>query len=125
MTWPARATGLSRFFSLDGQFIKRLVSGGMLELALGPRAAPHDFGPLSNALLVGNFGDGSIHAYNPEDGTLMGAVTDANGAPLLIPGLWALEFGNGGGAGPRNKLFFTAGGANESSGLFGAISAGQ
>jgi uncharacterized protein (TIGR03118 family) len=71
--------------------------------------APAHFGSFSNDLLVGNFGDGTINAFNPETGRFVGELKDADGQPIAIRHLWALEFGNGGAAGPTNTLNFTAG----------------
>jgi uncharacterized protein (TIGR03118 family) len=86
--------------------------------------APSNFGAFSGDLLVGNFGDGTIHAYNLA-GTPQGALLDVNNNPVTIEGLWALQFGNGANAGPTNSLYFTAGisgGGNiEDHGLFGTI----
>jgi len=58
-------------------------------------ALPQDFGTFSHRLLIGNFGDGTIHAYNAVSGKLEGTVEDENGAPIAIDGLWALSFGGG------------------------------
>ncbi|MBV8360824.1 MAG: TIGR03118 family protein [Deltaproteobacteria bacterium] len=76
----------------------------------GIALAPHNFGPLSNRLLVGNVGDGLIHAFDPDTGQLKGTLKLCNGAPISIPGLWGLQFGLGDRQnGPRNHLFFSAG----------------
>jgi uncharacterized protein (TIGR03118 family) len=75
-------------------------------------------------LLVGNFGDGEIHAFRLVDGTWVprGALRGLDGMPIAIDGLWALEFGNGApNNGPTDTLFFTAGPDDESHGLFGTI----
>ena len=71
--------------------------------------APSNFGSFSNDLLVGNFGDGHINAFDPKNGHFVGELKDANGQPIAITHLWGLEFGNGGEAGPKNTLYFTAG----------------
>jgi hypothetical protein len=80
----------------------------------------------SRVLLVGDFGDGAINAFDPTTGASLGHLNDAKGAPILIQGLWDLKFGNGTQAGDPTKLYFTAGiaagGAIEDHGLFGAIS---
>jgi uncharacterized protein (TIGR03118 family) len=94
--------------------------------------APHNFGPLSNKLLVGNVDDGMIHAFEPVTGHLVGTLNLADGAPFAIPGLWDLSFGSGAPVqGPTNNLFFTAGPTPDPSnpsllyggGLFGVIKA--
>ena len=71
--------------------------------------APSNFGSFSNDLLVGNFGDGHINAFDPKNGHFVGELKDANGQPIAITHLWGLAFGNGGEAGPKNTLYFTAG----------------
>ena len=77
--------------------------------------------PSAGALLVGNFGNGQINAYNPDNGHFLGTLRDAHGQKIKIDGLWALAFGNGVTAGDANTLYFTAGPADESHGLFGSI----
>jgi uncharacterized protein (TIGR03118 family) len=75
-------------------------------------------------LLVGNFGDGRINAYDLSasgEALLLGPLHGENGPPLVIDGLWAIQFGNGANAGSQNKLFFTAGPFEETHGLFGSI----
>jgi hypothetical protein len=87
--------------------------------------APLGFGQFSGALLIGNFGDGMINAFDPTSGSSLGHLRDTNSAPLSIEGLWALKFGNGGQGGEVLKLYFTAGisggGHVEDHGLFGSI----
>jgi len=86
-----------------------------------------DFGAFSNMLLVGNFGDGRINAYDlgaptrTGEALAVGPLHSAKGPPLRIDGLWALQFGNGAGAGPKNTLFFTSGPFDEAHGLFGSL----
>ena len=99
----------------------RFASHGALDAPWGLALAPAGFGPLSGALLVGNFGDGRINAYNPRTGAFLGPLKDRTGSVIAIEGLWALRFGNGGQAGPANALFFTAGIDDEAHGLFGSL----
>jgi uncharacterized protein (TIGR03118 family) len=108
-------------FDFDGVLMKRLVSQGALSSPWGLALAPADFAQLSNTLLVGNFGDGKINAYNPTTGALVGAALDTNGAPMAIPGLWALVFGNDTPGAAHNQLFFTAGPVMETHGQLGRI----
>jgi len=76
----------------------------------GIALAPHNFGPLSNRLLVGNVDDGLIHAFKPDTGQLAGTLNLTNGSPFSVLGLWGLQFGLGDDQnGPRNHLFFSAG----------------
>jgi uncharacterized protein (TIGR03118 family) len=113
-------------YTLTGQLIARVASRGLLNAPWGLAVAPRSFGRFAGDLLIGNFGDGKIHAYSSffgiffRDGTLRGP--DHN--PIVIDGLWALRFGNGAAAGPTGTLFFTAGPDEEMHGLFGSITAG-
>jgi uncharacterized protein (TIGR03118 family) len=115
-------------FDTDGVLLGRVVTRGQLNAPWGLALAPGDFGRFSGDLLVGNFGDGEINAYAPQsDGTYerVGALSGANHKPILIDGLWALQFGHGAANnGPTNTLFFTAGPDDETHGLFGMITTG-
>jgi uncharacterized protein (TIGR03118 family) len=112
-------------FDLNGNFVKRLVSNGPLDSPWGLALAPTGWGKVGGDLLVGNFGDGSIDAFNPTSGAFLGEFDDSNGDPLINQGLWALQFGNGGAGGNTDTLYFTAGipgnGQVEDHGLFGAL----
>ena len=113
-------------FDTSGNLVARVAQHGQLNAPWGLAQAPADFGRFSGDLLVGNFGDGQINAYEPAANgqyTHQGELRE-NGRQITIDGLWALEFGNGANAGPRNTLFFTAGPNDESHGLFGKITAG-
>jgi uncharacterized protein (TIGR03118 family) len=83
--------------------------------------APTSFGAFAGDLLVGNFGDGRINAFNPTTNAFVGQLLDTTGNPLAIDGLWALTPGNGGSGGNTSELYFTAGPNGESNGLFGAL----
>ncbi len=109
-------------FNTDGVLQKRLVSQGPLNSPWGLAIAPANFGPFSNDLLVGNFRDGTVNAFDPTAGTFEGTLSDANGNPIVINYVWALMFGNGGQGGSTNTLYFTAGLNNEQDGLFGSLS---
>jgi len=111
-------------FGTDGTFVKHLISQGSLNAPWGMALAPVGFGSFGNALLVGNFGDGHINAFNLATGASMGTLTLASGSPVAIDGLWGLSFGNGAGAGATGTLYFTAGPVNETHGLFGSVAAG-
>jgi uncharacterized protein (TIGR03118 family) len=117
--------GFIDIFDFNGNLLGRLVSNGALNSPWGLAMAPGNFGDFSNALLVGNFGDGKINAFDPCSGEYLGSLDDGSGAALTISGLWALSFGNGRGAGDANTLYFTAGiagpGVVEDHGLFGSI----
>jgi uncharacterized protein (TIGR03118 family) len=117
--------GYVSVFDTSGQLLQRLVSQGPLNSPWGVVLAPAGFGGFGGALLVGNFGDGRINAFNPATGAWLGAVQDGSGKALSIDGLWGLAFGNGNKAGDTHILYFTAGiagsGAVEDHGLFGSI----
>jgi uncharacterized protein (TIGR03118 family) len=113
-------------FDANGNLLRRVASQGALNAPWGLALAPSNFGAFSNDLLVGNFGDGTINAYDPATGTFVGMLDDTSGNPLVIDGLWGLDFGNGAGSGDTGTLYFNAGiGGNgdpvESHGLFGAL----
>ncbi|HEX4490665.1 MAG TPA: TIGR03118 family protein [Acidimicrobiia bacterium] len=112
--------GFVDVFGTNGAFHRRLVSRGELDSPWGMTVATKHFGRFAGDLLVGNFGNGHIHAYNRFSGQYEGAVRDANGDPVVIDGLWALEFGNGI-TGDHNTLLFSAGPDDEAHGLFGSI----
>ena len=116
-------------FNESGTMLMRLASQGVLNSPSAMAMAPATFGPFGGALLVGNFGDGAINAFDPNKGTPLGALQDSTGHALPLAGLWALKFGNGGSGGDPATLYFTAGIAGpygeapESHGLFGSIQA--
>jgi uncharacterized protein (TIGR03118 family) len=113
-------------FDTAGNLIARVAQHGQLNAPWGLALAPADFGRFSGDLLVGNFGDGQINAYELRPNgryTHRGELRE-DGHVISIDGLWALGFGNGANAGPRDTLFFTAGPDEESHGLFGKITAG-
>ncbi len=118
---PGAGHGFLDVFDLNGNFIQRLVSDNQLNSPWGLAIAPAEFGAFSNDLLVGNFGDGRINAFNPITGAFLGTLNDPNGNPLSIEGLWGLRVGNGGNGGDTNSLFFAAGINDERHGLFGRI----
>lgn len=109
-------------FDTSGNLVKRLIPvGGKLNAPWGMVLAPANFGPFSNALLAGNFGDGTINAFNPATGTFLGTLSEPDGSPIAIDGLWGIAFGNGINAQPTNALFYAAGPAGESHGVYGRI----
>ena len=118
--------GYINVFDMDGNLRKRLVSGGALNSPWGMTMASPFFGDYAGTLLVGNFGDGTINAYDAFTGDWLGALQDSSGNPLAIPGLWGLTMGSGSAnGGDANTLFFAAGiagdGKVEDHGLFGSI----
>jgi len=113
--------GFVDVFDADGHLIRRFASQGTLDSPWGLTLAPANFGTFSNAVLVGNFGDGRINAFDAVSGAFLGQLRSGNGNAISINGLWGLAFGNGGLAGNPNTLFFTAGFNDEADGLFGSI----
>jgi len=125
---PGVGHGLVDVFDPTTNTFTRLVTGsgaggtvGALNSPWGMALAPSTFGQFGGSLLIGNFGDGTINAFDPNSGALLGTLKDGNGNPVVNPGLWGLTFGNGGNGGDKNTLYFTAGGADEGSGVFGQI----
>jgi uncharacterized protein (TIGR03118 family) len=108
-------------YDFDGLLLRRFASQGVLNAPWGVAQAPAELGALANQILIGNFGDGTIHAFNPTNGAAGPAVLGANGQPLVIDGLWALSFGAGAPGAGRGQLFFTAGPDDETHGLFGRL----
>jgi uncharacterized protein (TIGR03118 family) len=113
--------GYVSVFDTGGNFIMQLASGGALNAPWGMAMAPANFGAASNMLLVANFGDGWINAYNPSTGAYAGALARSDGKPIVIGGLWGIAFGPGVNSQPTNTLFFTAGPSDEKHGLYGRI----
>jgi uncharacterized protein (TIGR03118 family) len=122
---PAVGNGLVDTFDADGNFQKQLISGGALDSPWGMAIAPAKWGAFGGALLVGNFGNGWINAFDATSGAMLGSLQDASGNPIAIPGLWDILFGNGGSGGDTNTLYFVAGipdgGPFTPVGLFGSL----
>jgi uncharacterized protein (TIGR03118 family) len=121
--------GIVDVYSNDGVLLTKhhLISNGPkspLNAPWGVAIAPANFGQFSNDLLVGNFGDGRINAFNPNNGTFIGPLMLSNGQVFRAEDLWALQFGLGANNnGPTNTLFFTAGLNDQKDGLFGSLQA--
>ncbi len=113
--------GYVSVYDLAGNLLTSLVAGGNLNSPWGMAIAPATFGDFGGALLVGNFGDGKINAYNVTTGALLGTLNDTKGNPIVISGLWSLMVGNGGKGVDPTAIYFTAGTGGETHGLFGSI----
>lgn len=113
--------GFVNKFDLNGNLLGRFASNGPLNAPWAVTQAPATFGQFGGDILVGNFGDGTINAFDPTTGDLVGTLKDSQGNPLVNEGLWGLRFGNGGAGGKTNTLYFAAGIADEQHGLFGSI----
>jgi uncharacterized protein (TIGR03118 family) len=115
-------------YDVQGKLVARIAQHGQLNAPWGLAMAPASFGRFKGDLLVGNFGDGQINAYALGHGHgpshHVGTLRSTGGGKLVIDGLWALQFGNGGSNGDPDTLFFTAGPNDESDGLFGTIKPG-
>src|SRR6266852_863039 len=109
---PGAGLGQVDIFDINGNFVKTFAAGGMLNAPWGVVATPATFGTFPNAILVGNFGDGTINAYDTT-GKFLGQLTDSSNKVLVNPGLWDMVFGGGGPSGDPNTLYLTAGGGNQ------------
>jgi uncharacterized protein (TIGR03118 family) len=119
--WAAPGNGMVEQVDITGKVLRRVQVRGPLNSPWGMALAPSTWGAYAGALLVGNFGDGRVTAFNLTTRKLLGQLTTPAGVPIAIPGLWGLTVGNGGLAGPTDSLFFTAGPGGESGGLFGSL----
>ena len=118
--------GFVDIFDTDGTVLRRFASQGALNSPWGMAVAPRNFGKFSHALLVGNFGDGRINAYDLLTGKYLGTMKEANGDDLVIDGLWGLAFEKD--EVPQkesfflaDRLYFTAGPSGEDHGVVGII----
>jgi uncharacterized protein (TIGR03118 family) len=114
--------GLVDVFDKQGNLLTHLIpAGGALNAPWGLALAPASFGKFANMLLVGNFGDGKINVYDPTSGAMQGTLSNNDGTAIVVPGLWAIQFGNDLNSQPADTLFYTAGPADEAHGLYGRI----
>src|ERR1700693_4995903 len=116
--------GFIDIFQEDGKLVRQLVQGSPLNQPWGIAVAPGNFGKLSNTLLVSNnTNNGTINAFNPANGAVVGTVRNEDGKPIVIDQLWGIGFGDGAGKnGAVHQLFFTAGPSKNLAGTFGSIS---
>src|SRR3989442_7121809 len=89
---PGPGNGYVDIYDPSGSLIKRFASNGTLDSPWAMTIAPAGFGRFTGHLLIGNFGDGTINAFDPVSGAFVGALTDTNGVPIAIEGLWGLKF---------------------------------
>jgi len=117
-------------YDTNGNFIRRFATRGLLNSPIGATIAPANFGQFSNDVLIGNFGDSHVNAFDPATGAFLGQLTDTNGSPLVLnggiqeaetKGLWGIGFGNGINGAGTNEMFFAAGPNDEEDGLFGKV----
>lgn len=115
---PGVGNGFVDVFNPDGTMVKRFASNGKLNSPWGIAVAPATFGAFGGDILIGNFGDGQIGAYDPATGRLVDVLRDVTKKPIVIGGLWGLSFGPGANG---TKLYFTAGPGGENHGLLGTL----
>ena len=113
--------GIVNTFDLSGHMLARFAQHGHLDSPWGLVQAPASFGQFAGAILIGNFGNGRIHAFDPDTGKFLGAVVNSVGQTILIDGLWSLSVGNGKAGGDGNAIIFTAGPNGEKDGLLGSL----
>jgi uncharacterized protein (TIGR03118 family) len=116
-----KGLGFVNIFDANGQLIRRFASSGHLNAPWGLALAPADFGKFSDRLLIANFGDGVINAFDLASGNFRGRLRNSDGEKLTNEGLWGISFGNGLQNQPTNVLFFAAGPGDEAHGLYGRI----
>ncbi len=112
--------GFVDVFDGDGKLVRRFARKGALNSPWGVALAPATFGDFSNDVLIGNFGDGKINAFDATSGSLIGPVADSGGVPIVIDGLWSVTFG-GALSSSADILYFTAGPNDETDGIFGTL----
>jgi uncharacterized protein (TIGR03118 family) len=113
--------GFVDIFDTAGNLLQRFASAGALNAPWGITQAPANFGRFSGDVLVGNFGDGTINAFDPVSGQSLGAINLPDGSAFVQHGLWGIAFGNGLSNQPVNTLFFAAGPNDEANGVYGRI----
>ena len=119
--------GIVDAFDTAGNLISRIATHGQLNAPWGIARAPANFGAFSGDLLIGNFGDGRINAYQDRGNghwVYKGQLRIGNGTLLAIDGLWGIGFGNDAAAGPSRTLYYAAGPSDEAHGAFGSITSG-
>jgi uncharacterized protein (TIGR03118 family) len=110
---PGAGIGQVDVFDINGNFVSTFVPvKGKLNAPWGIVETPSTFGTFPNAILVGNFGDGTINAFDTT-GKFLGELTDSSNNALVNPGLWDMAFGGGGASGDPGTLYLTAGGSNQ------------
>ncbi|MGW5464000.1 TIGR03118 family protein [Streptomyces sp. NPDC003996] len=119
---PGPGNGFIDVFTTKGKLIKRFASDDKLNSPWGLEVAPRGFGRFAGDLLVGNFGDGRIHAFDLNSGRFQGTLRDRNGCPIEIDGLWGLQQGTDR-SGGRDSIWFAAGIEDEEHGLLGTLRA--
>lgn len=120
---PGAGNGVVNIFDQNGTLLQRLVSNGALNSPWGVAIAPANWGAFGGDVLVGNFGDGKVNAFDPKTGALVGTLQDASGNPIVNTGLWALLFGNGKSGGDPGTLYLSAGITSTDNKIHGLLAA--
>jgi uncharacterized protein (TIGR03118 family) len=118
---PAPGAGHVVVYDLDGHIVKEFADQTRLNSPWGLAIAPENFGPFGRALLVANFGDGTIAAFDTTTGAFRDFLRDHAGKPIVVDKIWGLAFGNGVSLGDADSLYFTAGPNQEQDGIFGRL----
>lgn len=113
--------GVVDVFNNDGEFVRRLATGGTLNAPWGMAIAPDSFGTFGGDLLVGNFGDGTINAFNYATGKFLGQLKGTSGHTIHVNGLWGIGFGTGAGGVRTDRLYVAAGTNDEADGLIAEV----
>jgi len=108
-------------YDRDGKMVQDYTAQGLLNNPWGMVIAPDNFAEFSGALLVANFGDGTIAAFDVDTGAELGYLRDPDGNIISIDGIWGLTFGNGWSLGDADSLYFTAGPDEERDGILGRL----
>jgi uncharacterized protein (TIGR03118 family) len=120
---PIHGAGLGYVdvFDTDGNLLRRWGTHTWFDAPWGMTLAPDNFGQFSNDMLIGNFGDGKISAWDPKTGKFIDWLRDNHGKMIVNESLWALVFGGGAQGSSSGVLYFTAGLVAEADGLFGTL----
>ncbi|MGF6985635.1 uncharacterized protein (TIGR03118 family) [Paraburkholderia atlantica] len=113
--------GMVDVYDTAGNLKQRFATGGPLNAPWGIAQAPASFGSMSGAIIIGNFGDGIINAFNASSGQSMGPISGPNNSPIVEHGVWGIAFGNDLSNQPSSTLFFAAGPNDEADGVYGRI----
>jgi uncharacterized protein (TIGR03118 family) len=113
--------GIVDVFDLSGRMLMRFTQHGRLNSPWGLVQAPASFGDFAGSILIGNFGDGRVHAFDSASGKFLGTIVNSRGEDILIDGLWSLTVGNGTSGGNTSTIYFSAGPNDETDGLFGSL----
>jgi uncharacterized protein (TIGR03118 family) len=118
---PGPGAGHIVVYDLDGHIVREFADTDRLNSPWGLALAPANFGPFGGTLLVANFGDGTIAAFDPSTGAFRDYLRGADGKPIVVDKVWGLAFGNGVSLGAADSLYFTAGPNEEQDGVFGRL----